>query len=170
MRTIFPVLLIALSLGLPGCGPAAQARQNGTLPPENREPTSIVLYYRTSIPSATPVPPTPAPTTTPNLDPDDYFGGMVVSLDEVGQTIPLRVTQNFLLSLGSDYTWRISIDPSWVASQNMKITPLPGEQGVFIARQRGKAVLRAEGEPACRQAQPPCERPNVVFMINIIVE
>jgi hypothetical protein len=88
----------------------------------------------------------------------------------VGRTVPLRVTQYFMLSLGKEYTWTVSIDPPWVLSQNMKITPLPGEQGVYIARQRGKAVLRATGEPVCRQSQPPCARPDVLFQINIVVE
>ncbi len=162
------MLLLVLILGLPACAPAAQAGLPATLTPG--EPTSIVLAYRTPIPSPTPLTPTPTITYTPNPDPEDYFGGMVISLDEVGQAIPLRLTQNFLLSLGSEYAWSVEIDPPQIVSRNMKITPLPGEQGVYIARQRGKAILRATGEPACRQSQPPCDRPDVLFQINIVVE
>jgi hypothetical protein len=165
---IYPAILLFLILVLPACAPAAQAGQDAT--PTDQEPTSIVLAYRTPRPSATPVVPTPTITTTPNIDPEDYFGGMVISLDEVGQTIPLRLTQNFLLSLGPGYTWTVLVDPPEAVSQNMKITPLPGEQGVFIARQRGKAMLRATGEPICRQSQPPCDRPSVLFQIEIVVE
>jgi hypothetical protein len=170
LRKILTRCLFGFLLGLPACAPVAQADLHATPTPEYREPTSILLAYRTPRPSATPRTLTPTITPTPNLDPEDYFGGMVVSLDEVGQTIPLRLTQTFLLTLGTDYSWNITIDPPYVVSQNMKITPLPGEQGVFIARLRGKAMLRATGEPACRQTTPPCERPNVLFQIEIVVE
>jgi hypothetical protein len=167
-RKTFLSILIVFLIGLPACAPAAQASLPATA--TDAEPTAIVLYYRTPKPSLTPIIPTPTITYTPNPDPEEYFGGMVVSMDEVGQKIPLRLTQNFLLSLGSEYTWSVEIDPPQVVSRNMKITPLPGEQGVYIARRRGEAVLLATGAPACRQSQPPCKQPDVLFQITIVVE
>jgi len=113
---------------------------------------------------------TPTPTSTPNPDPNYYYEGMVVTLDDVGRTVVLRIGQNFLLELGEDYTWDIEIEPATIVSKNMKITPQANDQGVFIARKRGKAVLMAVGEPSCRQSQPPCGRPNVLFQVTVVVE
>jgi hypothetical protein len=110
------------------------------------------------------------PTPTLDNDPPYYFGGLVITLDNAGQTIPLKKGQNFLLSLGSNYQWDVTVVPVEILSRNMKITPGAGEQGLYIARQPGTATLSAVGNPICRMAQPPCERPSVLFRINVLIE
>ena len=109
-------------------------------------------------------------TTTPDTDPAYYFGGLEISLDNAGQTVPLKKGQNFLLSLGDTYQWNVTVQPAEILSRNMKITPGVGEQGLFIARANGKAILRAVGIPMCRLAQPPCTWPDVLFQIQVLIE
>ena len=165
------MLFIYLGLSAGACSPAAQVFKTLDGAGGKGEPTSMVLTYRTPKPSETPrVVNTPLPTATQNYDPDYYYGGLTVTMDYVGQTVPLRKGQSFLLDLGEAYEWQVEVGPEDIISQNVKITPEPGEQGVFVARERGKAVLHAVGEPACHQAQPPCERPSVLFQVDILVE
>ncbi len=165
------MLLIDLGMLLAACSPVAQVFKSLGGAGGASEPTSMVLTYRTPRPSETPyVIVTAQPTATRNEDPDYYYGGLTVSLDNVGQTVSLRKGQSFLLDLGEEYEWRVEVGPQSIISQNVKITPEPGEQGVFVARERGQAVLHAVGEPACRQAQPPCGRPSILFQVTIVVE
>lgn len=135
------------------------------------EPTSLVLANRTPKPSLTPTATrTPTATPTKNFDLDYYYGGQTVTMDDVGRILPLRLGESFSLYLGSGYTWQVVSQPEYLISQNLKITPAPGEQGIFVARQRGQGLLKAIGEPACRQQQPPCERPSVLFQIHVVIE
>ncbi len=136
------------------------------------EPTSIVLVYRSPFPSATAIPTT---TVTPVPDPwaDDpsaYYGGLVITLDDVGKALTMRRQGGFLLRLGEEYNWSVTVTPPDVLTQNQKISLEPGEQGVFIARQKGSAVLRAVGEPVCLIYNPPCSRPAVLFEMNVLIE
>jgi hypothetical protein len=155
---------------LAGCGTVA--------PPviENRPPlppaaTSIVLEARTPVPTLAPTPlPSPSPTMDPGInDLPDYYGGLVVTLDYAGQTITMRRGTGFLLLLGESYHWQVSIDPPEMLTPNMKITPEPGEQGVFVAREQGNATLTAIGEPLCLKEDPPCARPNLLFRLQLII-
>lgn len=118
------------------------------------------------------VPPTAPiiPSSTPDSDPAYYFGGLEITLDNAGQTIPLKKGQNFLLSLGETYQWQVAVQPAEILSRNMKITPGSGEQGLYIARAQGKATLSAVGVPMCRLAQPPCSWPDVLFQIQVLIE
>jgi hypothetical protein len=100
----------------------------------------------------------------------DYYGGLVVTLDYAGQTITMRPGNGFMLQLGQSYTWQVTIDPADSLTPNMKITPEPGEQGVFIARKSGEATLTAIGEPLCLKENPPCSRPNLLFTLKLIVK
>lgn len=100
----------------------------------------------------------------------DYYGGTVVTLDYVGQTIFMKPGQGFLLQLGDSFDWEITVDPTEVLTVNQRYVPLEGEQGVWIARQEGGATLRAVGSPICLQNNPPCTRPNVLFTIKVEVE
>ncbi len=132
------------------------------------DPTSVAVLFRTPVPAATAT--LPIPTPTANLDPLYYFGGMMITLDDVGKTVSLKEGQDFYLSLGEHYQWTIEIEPSGLASQNMNITPEPGDQGLYIARETGRGVLRATGVPDCRQATPPCARPDILFEIFLVIE
>lgn len=159
------------ALILAGCGievpPVIESRS--TLPPTS---TSIVLEYRTPEPTAAPTPlPSPSPTLDRGSDDlPDYYGGLAVTLDYAGQTITMRRGTGFLLMLGQSYHWQVSIDPPQMLTPNMKITPEPGEQGVYIAREPGDATLTAIGEPLCLKEDPPCARPNLLFTLNLIIK
>jgi hypothetical protein len=156
---------------LAGCGAEAPPVIEGrpTLLPAS---TSIVLEHRTLEPTIAPTPlPSPSPTMDPGInDLPDYYGGLVVTLDYAGQTITMRRGTGFLLMLGQSYAWQVSIDPPEILTPNMKITPEPGEQGVFIAREPGDATLTAIGEPLCLKEDPPCARPNLLFTLNLIIK
>ncbi len=153
------------------CSPVAQSIQHTAALATSSEPTSVLLTYRTPRPSRTPrIPSTPPPTATPNLDLDYYYGGQTITMDDVGRILKLRKGENFSVYLGSEYDWQVESQPDYLISQNVKITPAPGEQGIFVARQWGEGKLIAIGEPACRKAQPPCERPNIMFQISVVVE
>lgn len=140
-------------------------------------PTHITVVYLspTPRPTSTQVEPTPiAPTVAPPGllydDPDYFYGGLIVTLDHVGKIIELKKRQNFLLSLGKEYDWEVTVLPETVISRNLVFTPEPGEQGIYVARGAGKATLRALGEPKCRFLEPSCTRPAVLFTVHIVVE
>ena len=130
------------------------------------EETAPVLNDPPGEPTAA-VPPLPTP--THSEDPAYFYGSLVVTLDDAGSEIHLKRRQNFLLSLGEAYNWTVEVDPERVVSQNMNLTPEPGEQGVYIARDSGVAELRAVGEPRCIYADPPCAWPLVLFRAQIVV-
>jgi len=81
----------------------------------------------------------------------------------------LPVGQSFLLFLGNDYTWNATADdPAWsvvcptcLSSQALR---------AFPGRQPGHTTLTATGDPACRQEQPPCAVPSMVFSVQIVVQ
>lgn len=170
-RIFFIGLLVHVGLVVAACTPIARVIHHFVESGSAVEPTSIILRYRTPRPSETPrVIDTPTPTATRNLDPDYYYGGLTVTMDDVGRIVPLRKGQNFSLYLGGDYIWQVESDPDYLISQNLKITPAPGEAGIFIARERGEGILKAVGEPTCRQAHPPCERPSILFHVSVVIE
>jgi hypothetical protein len=110
-----------------------------------------------SAPTPTPVEPTPG-------------GQQTVTLEDQGKTIHLAVGERFLLQLGDTYTWDVTISDQNVVSRVIGITVVRGAQGVYEAHQAGTATLNATGDPACRQVQPPCEMPSILFEITLVVE
>jgi hypothetical protein len=115
----------------------------------------------------------PEPTETPDPganDLPDYYGGLVINLDYVGQTLSMRPKQGFLLRLGDEFTWTVSLSPADVVTANNKVSLDLSEQGVFVARKRGYVTLTAIGTPTCLRQEPPCTRPNVLYKMFIVVE
>lgn len=164
---LFCVLLVLLCALLSACEEQAPLIEQRNLPTQ-ADPTSVAVRYRSPVPTLTAAIPTPTP--TENLDPDYYFGGMMITLDDVGKTISLKEGQDFYLSLGETYRWNVLIDPPGLASRNLKITPEPGDQGIYIARETGLGVLRATGTAGCRMENPPCALPDLLFELYIVVE
>ena len=115
----------------------------------------------------TSIPPSTA-TITP-IVPAPPEGGQVVTLADNGQTIRLRVDQTFLLDLGEQYQWTIEIANQSIVSRVINVMVIRGAQGLYQAHMPGTTTLRATGDPACRQAQPPCMMPSLVFQIQIMV-
>ena len=175
-------LLVALVLLISvACSPASPQAPLATpliiatLLPER---TSVPLRD-TPQPTAT-IPPTPTAEATAisavdlseleSGDLPDYYGGLIITLDYVGQTILMKPGQGFLFSLGDSFDWEITVDPPQVLTINQRYMPLAGEQGVYIAREKGKATVQAIGSPRCLQNDPPCARPNVLFTMYVKVE
>jgi hypothetical protein len=93
-----------------------------------------------------------------------------VTLADKDQTLTFQVGQSFLLFLGNDYTWNATADDPAVVSRVPDVFVIPGSQGFFQARQPGHTTLTATGDPACRQEQPPCVAPSMVFSVQIVVQ
>jgi hypothetical protein len=107
----------------------------------------------------------PAPPATP--PPAD---SLTVTLDDQGRTITLPVGDSFLLKLGEDYNWDISISDQAVLSRVMGIAVIRGAQGIYEAHQPGTVTLSATGDPQCRQSQPACALPSLQFSVTIMVK
>lgn len=93
-----------------------------------------------------------------------------VTLDDQGKTITLAVGERFLLNLGEGYNWEVSISDQAVMSRVIGITVIRGAQGVYQAHQPGSLILSATGDPLCRQSQPACGMPSLLFSVTIIVK
>ncbi len=92
-----------------------------------------------------------------------------VTLDDDGKTITLQVNETFLLNLGEEYDWNISIDDQTVISREVNVLVVRGAQGIYRAHKPGSATLTAVGDPVCRKAVPPCATPSRQFRLNIVV-
>jgi hypothetical protein len=107
----------------------------------------------------------PGPSATPQSD-----GTRVVTLDDQGKAISVAVGDEFLLKLGETYNWDISISDQSVLSRVMGIAVIRGAQGVYQAHTPGTVTLSATGDPQCRQAQPACAMPSLLFTVTITVK
>ncbi len=97
-----------------------------------------------------------------------------VSMPEVtlaidGETLVMNVGQRFLLNLDGAYNWTIHMTDPGVLSQVPNGLNIIAAQGVFEAHKRGTTVLTAVSEPACRQAQVPCNAPVRKFRLWVVV-
>ena len=111
----------------------------------------------------------PPPPTSAASDPT-AVGQKVVTLADQGSMIDLSVGESFLLQLGEEYTWDVSVSDQNVVSRVRNITVVRGAQGVYIALQAGTVTLSATGDPVCRQSKPPCAMPSIMFEIKIVVK
>jgi len=93
-----------------------------------------------------------------------------VTLADDGQTLTFQVGQSFLLFLGNNYKWSATAGDPAVVSHVPNVFVIPGSQGLYQARRPGHTTLTASGDPACRQAQPPCAAPSMVFSVQIVVQ
>lgn len=94
---------------------------------------------------------------------------LTVTLADQGRTIQMHVGQRFLLKLGEEYEWTVTVTDPSVLSRVMNIAVVRGAQGVYQAVKTGQASLVASGDPRCRQLQPPCELPSRFFQVQIVV-
>jgi predicted secreted protein len=109
--------------------------------------------------------PTAENTTEPLPD-----GQKVVTRDDRGKTISLAVGENFLLELGEGYTWEVNVSDQAVLSRVKNIAVIRGAQGVYLANKPGKVTVSAAGDPLCRQSQPPCMMPSILFEFTVQVK
>ncbi len=122
----------------------------------------------TPTPLATPVPTIDPAVTSAPTDPADS-GEITVTLEDQGKTIHLKVGQTFLLKLGEDYSWDISVGNEDVIYRVRTITVIHGAQGLFSANHAGTTTLTATGDPVCREAKPACATPSIQFGVTLVV-
>ena len=99
-----------------------------------------------------------------------FFKGRVVTLDDVGMPIRLKVGDRFLLSLGNaayQFTPAV-LDPSIL--KKVPDVDIPGSQGVFEALRSGSTKLSVVGELPCHKSIPPCLAPTWLIEFSVIVE
>jgi hypothetical protein len=94
----------------------------------------------------------------------------IVTLADQGKTITLAIGESFLLKLGEEYNWEVTISDQSILSRAKNIMVIRGAQGVYDALQAGTVTLTATGDPLCRQSKPPCGMPSILFKITVIVQ
>ncbi|MCX9010995.1 MAG: hypothetical protein OIN66_07730 [Candidatus Methanoperedens sp.] len=103
-----------------------------------------------------------APTSTVSV-------GRIITLADDGKTITLQVNETFLLKLGEEYDWNVTVDDQTVLSRVVNVLVVRGAQGIYEAHKPGKATLTAVGDPFCRKAIPPCAAPSRQFRLRVDV-
>jgi hypothetical protein len=94
-----------------------------------------------------------------------------ITLDDKEKTFNIQVGDSFLLNLGGDvYDWTVTVDNENVLRMKMGVIVIKGAQGIYDALAPGTATLSATGDPKCRQSNPPCGAPSILFTITVIVE
>ena len=117
--------------------------------------------------SACAIPQTGGTTQTPT--PATTADSQVVTLADNGGTIQMKVGESFLLKLGNDYTWQISLSNQDVIGLRKGVMVILGAQGIYDALQPGTVQLTATGDPQCRQSTPACAAPSILFNVTIDV-
>jgi photosystem II stability/assembly factor-like uncharacterized protein len=93
-----------------------------------------------------------------------------VTLSDDGRTLALQVGDRFLLDLGETYSWTVNIENETIVDLVFN-EPVPGgAQGIYEALKPGTTTLIANGDPICRQAQPPCAAPTRLFQLTLVVQ
>lgn len=124
-----------------------------------------------TLPVLTSTPVIPRSIMTPTVEPVNAGdeSPKIITLDNNGQQISLHPAETVLLKLGEVYQWNINIDDQTVINRIPNIAVIRGAQGIYQARQAGKATLTADGDPLCRQARPACGMPSIQFTLQIEV-
>ncbi|GAP12760.1 hypothetical protein LARV_00496 [Longilinea arvoryzae] len=106
---------------------------------------------------------------TPTPNPTGAGDSKTITLEDSGKTIQLAVGERFLLKLGNEYTWDISISDQTVVERVKNVMVILGAQGLYDALKPGTVTLSATGDPVCNQAVPSCKAPSIQFSIAIEV-
>jgi hypothetical protein len=94
---------------------------------------------------------------------------LIITLQDNNNLIHLNKGDSFLLKLGDNFNWNVSIDNQTVVSRVPNVMVIRGAQGIYDAHNAGEAVLTAIGDPACRLTIPQCEIASVMFRLDIVV-
>jgi hypothetical protein len=163
-KTISNLTMVVIgSLLLSACAQKAQAQVPTKAPAPIAIEVSSPVPGVISQPLGQVTPETPPPFVTSN------DGQIVVTRDVQGQTINLAVGQNFLLKLGNEYTWEITVSDETVLGRVKNIAVVSGAQGVYEALHAGSVQFSASGDPLCRQSRPACGKPSIQleFTVNV---
>ncbi|MFA6552623.1 MAG: hypothetical protein WCT19_03950 [Candidatus Paceibacterota bacterium] len=106
--------------------------------------------------------------TLTNTDPAS-LGVKTVTLQDNNDTIGLAVGETFLLKLGENYAWTVTVDDQSIISRALNYLVVKGAQGIYVANNAGNTTLEAVGDPVCRQSTPPCMAPSISFKVNVVV-
>lgn len=93
-----------------------------------------------------------------------------VTLEDDGGTVRLQAGERFLLKLGEDYDWTVTVADQTIVSRVMNVMVVRGAQGLYEAQKPGTTTLTASGDPVCRQSQPPCAMPSRLFEITVVAK
>jgi len=101
----------------------------------------------------------------------ELFSGLVLTLEDTGRMINLKIGDKFQVVLQKEgYTWTLdNSDPKLVlplASEPL----LPGAQGVFQTTGAGIVRLSAVGELPCHKSNPPCSAPILGFQVTLVIQ
>lgn len=148
------------------------------------EPPAAVLPSPIAAPTLTPASALtpPAPSATPTLSKAPQITAtsrppassstaqipsqITVTLADDGKSIFIEPNHRFLLDLGAEYDWQITIDNSAVLA-HVPNTENTLNQGLYQAGQVGQAHLSAVGNPKCYNAHPRCLAPSRAFSLHV---
>ena len=103
----------------------------------------------------------------------ELFSGLVLTLEDTGRTINLKIGDKFQVVLQKEgYTWSLELDTldSKLVVPLASAPPLPGAQGVFQATGAGVVRLSAVGELPCHKSNPPCSAPILGFQVTLVIQ
>lgn len=92
-----------------------------------------------------------------------------VTLDDDERTVTFRVGDEFLLYLGTDFTWTIDGFDTNVIGMIPQYVLLRGSQGLFQAKAAGRSTITVTGAPIC-EGDTPCQQGSRTFTVTIVVE
>jgi hypothetical protein len=134
------------------------AVETPTIEPTMTTETAMSTAVASPTPTQAKPPPTattaPAKSTaTPASEP--ATGPRTVTLADAGTSIDLKVGDSFLLALGETWDWNVAVNDPSIVSRQVNILVVRGAQGVYNAHKPGQTILRATGDPLCRQSNSP---------------
>ena len=99
-----------------------------------------------------------------------FFKGQVVTLDDAGKPINLRVGDRFLLFLqNGEYEFTPTVLDETILRKVTDVE-IPGSQGVFEALRSGNTKVAAVGLLPCHKTIPACLAPAYSVEFTVIVE
>ncbi|HLF84293.1 MAG TPA: hypothetical protein VI837_08975 [Blastocatellia bacterium] len=99
-----------------------------------------------------------------------FFKGQVITLDDAGSPVSLRVGDRFLLFLlKANYEFSPAVLDETILRKVTDVE-IPGSQGVFEALRSGNTKLVAVGELPCHRATPACLAPTLNVEFPVLVE
>lgn len=125
-------------------------------PTVSASPTTDATVAPSSTPSAASPTETPAPaatTTAVAATTPAPAGQLTVTQADNGRTIDLQPGQTFLLSLGSNLDWKVTVGDPAIVSRVVNVTVVRGAQGIYRANKPGHTTLQASGTPICQKGE-----------------
>ena len=99
-----------------------------------------------------------------------FFKGQVITLDDAGKPVSLRVGDRFLLFLQNGaYEFSPTVLDETILRKVTDVA-IPGSQGVFEALRSGNTKLTAIGELPCHKTTPACLAPTLSVEFTVLVE